>query len=185
VSARTILGAGLFVLATAACATEPRALPTSAQVCGSPKSEAEANKAIVSRLFVDLWDKKNPDAAVSGILAVDLVNHAAVPEAQGAEGVRTITKKLFAAFPDLTNKPIDVIAEGDRVVVRSIVEGTQTGALEFKDPLPATGKHMKIEQLHVYRIKDGKVVEMWMTMDHLERLKQLGLFPSAKKDGAS
>ncbi len=159
------------------CATEARVQPTSADVCGKPKTEAEANKAAVLKMVQDFWEKKNPDSAVGGVYATDLVNHAAIPEAQGAEGMRTIGKKLFAAFPDLSMKVVDVTAEGDRVVLRTILDGTQTGALDFKKPVPATGKHVSIEQIFTYRFKDGKIVETWMTMDHLDMMKQLGTFP--------
>jgi predicted ester cyclase len=181
-TARTIMPVVLLALA-AGCASSPPVSSTT-PTCASVSSEVEANKALVTRYFDEVWNKRNADAALNGILAQDVVNHAAIPEAQGAEGARTITKKLLAAYPDATNKPLDVIAEGDRVVVRSVFEGTQTGALAFKEPLPATGKHVKTEQLHVYRIKNGKIVEMWMTMDHLDVLKQLGLVPP-KKEGAS
>jgi predicted ester cyclase len=168
------------VVALAGCATSSRVEPTSAPVCTTAKSEAEANKALVARFSDEVWAKRNPDAALSGVLAADLVNHAAIPEAQGAEGLRTISRKVLAAFPDLTMKRLDVVAEGDRVVERVLFEGTQTGALEFKQPVPATGKHVRMEQVHTYRIRDGKIVEMWMTMDHLDFMKQLGLVPPPK-----
>ena len=90
---------------------------------------------------------------------------------------------ITAHGPPSTLKPVDVIAEADRVVVRAVFEGTQTGDLAFKQPVPATGKHVRIEQVQTFRIKDGKIVELWMTMDHLDLMKQLGLAPAPK--GAS
>jgi steroid delta-isomerase-like uncharacterized protein len=181
--------AGTLAFTLAGCAAEPRpeprVEPTGAPICAQQKSDAESNKAAVLRLHAELWDKRNPDAAVtSGVLASDVVNHAAIPEAQGAEGMRTITRKLFTAFPDLKQTVVDMTAEGDRVVLRSIMEGTQTAALEFKTPIPATGKHVRVEEVHIMRFKDGKVVEMWMSMDHMDLLKQLGVLPMPKKDGA-
>jgi predicted ester cyclase len=171
--------------ALAGCATEPRVGPTSASICPPPKSDAESNKAAVLRLNAELWDKKNPEAAMNGIFASDLMNHAAIPEAQGAAGMRTISRKLFAAFPDLTFTVTDLIAEGDRVVLRVVFDGTQTGSLDFKPPVPATGKHARVDQVHTFRFKDGKIVESWMTMDHLDLMKQLGLFPTPRREGAS
>jgi steroid delta-isomerase-like uncharacterized protein len=166
--------------------SEPRVEPTAAPLCAPQKSDAESNKAAVLRFQSELWDKHNPDAAVTtGVLATDVVNHGAIPELQGAEGMRRLMKKVQTAFPDSTNKIVDVTAEGDRVVLRTIMEGTHTATLEFKTPIPATGKHVNIEQVHTFRFKDGKVVEMWMSMDHLDLMKQLGAFPPpAKKDGA-
>ena len=134
--------AGALVAMVAGCANgTPVSSTTSA--CATMKSDVEANKALVARYFDEVFNKRNHDA-LDGIVARDLVNHAAIPEAQGAEGLKSIHHKLFAAFPDMTMKPVDVIAEGDRVVVRAIVEGTQTGALEFKERVPATGRHLRI-----------------------------------------
>jgi predicted ester cyclase len=168
--------------ATATGCVESRVEPVNGKSCttaATPTLE-EANKALVERLRVEMWDKRNPDAALSGMVAANLVNHAAIPEAQGAEGLRTIHRKLLAAYPDVTFKPLDVVAEGDRVVVRALMEATQTGTLEFKEPIPATNKHVRIEMVHAYRIKDGKIVEMWMTMDRLDLMRQLGLAPHPK-----
>ncbi len=78
---------------------------------------------------------------------------------------------------------VDVTAEGDRVVLRAIFDGTHTGMLEFKTPMPATGKHVSIEQVFTFRMKDGKIVETWMTMDRLDFQKQLGLYPPPPPKG--
>src|SRR5262249_5675961 len=138
---------------------------------------------LVARFIDDVWGKRNPDA-ISKYVAADLVNHAAIPEAQGAAGLRTIATKLLAAFPDLTMHVTGISVEGDDVVVRNVFEGTHTGNLDFKRPIPATNKHVKIDQVHTYRVKDGKVVEAWMVMDHLDMLTQLGVGPGAAKNGA-
>jgi predicted ester cyclase len=181
-NARMILPVLLLVLGTGCASGTP--ISSTTPTCASVKSEVEVNKALLARYFDEVFKKRNPDA-LDGIVARDLVNHAAIPEAQGLEGLKIIHQKLFAAFPDMTIKPVDVIAEGDRAVVRAIVEGTQTGALEFKERLPATGRHLRIEHVYTYRIKDGRIVEMWMTRDTADFKKQLGLDQPPKKDGAS
>jgi steroid delta-isomerase-like uncharacterized protein len=171
--------AGIFVcaLAAGACAHEPPLQPAAMPVCAPARSPVEANKALTARFFDEVFARKNPDAVMT-LVAPDLVNHAAIPEAQGAEGMRGIVRKLLTAFPDATVSVEDVVAEGDRVVARTIFEGTQTAPLEFKNPLPATGKHARVEHVHTFRIRDGRIVEMWMTMDRLDMLRQLGLLPA-------
>jgi steroid delta-isomerase-like uncharacterized protein len=181
-TARVILPLLLVALAAACAGGTPIASTT--PTCASVKSETDANKALVARYFDEVFNRRSPDA-LDGIVARDLVNHAAIPEAQGVEGLRTIHQKLFAAFPDMTIKPVDLIAEGDRVVVRAIVDGTQTGVLEFKERVPATGRHLHIEHVYTYRIKDGKIVESWMIRDTADFRKQLGLDDAPKKNGAS
>jgi len=116
----------------------------------------EKNKDLVRR-FVAALNRHDSEAALA-LAATDLVNHAAIPEAQGADGMKKLLAKLFKAMPDLTTTCEDVIAEDDRVVCRVRVRGTQTGPLEMtRLPLPASGREMSIEQIHVFRIKDDKV----------------------------
>jgi predicted ester cyclase len=101
---------------------------------------------------------------------------AAIPEAQGRDGfVRTMTK-LREAFPDLSLTVEDVLAEGDRAVLRLTFAGTHRGPLAFaRLPLAATGKSVRMEQIHIVRVADGKIVEHWMAQDALAMFRQLGL----------
>jgi predicted ester cyclase len=154
-NARMILPVVLLPMAVACASSTP--VSSTTPTCASVKSEADVNKALVARYFDEAFNKRNPDA-LDGMVARDLVNHAAITDAQGLGSLKIIHQKLFAAFPDMTITPVDVIAEGDRVVVRAIVEGTQTGVLEFTERVPATGRHLRIEHVYMYRIKDGKIV---------------------------
>jgi predicted ester cyclase len=170
VSGRAVL---VLCVAIAGCAGERPAPVTSRSAEVGQEAEADRNKMLVRRMFEDLWNKKDPDAALL-YFAPDVVNHAAVPSAQGAEGMRTIARKLFAAFPDHATKIEDVVAEKDRVYVRVISEGTHTNPLEFATPVPPSGKHIRMEQVHEFRVQDGKIVETWMTMDKQEFARQSG-----------
>jgi predicted ester cyclase len=171
VSALRIAAVALML---AACSSDPSKPEAKCPTTTAASSQPEANKAVITHLYAEMWDKRNPDASAA-VVAPDLVNHAAIPSAQGAEGFRTIVKKVLVAFPDLTVKPLDVVADGDMVIVRARMEGTHTGTLEFQNPLPPTGKHLRIEQVFGYRLRDGKIVETWMTMDRLDFMQQLGL----------
>jgi predicted ester cyclase len=178
---RTVLLLGLAAFGIAACAGEPReAKSADATSTTTTAARTDSNKALVARSIEEIWDRKNPDA-VPKFFAENLVNHAAIPEAQGASGMRTIVAKLFAAFPDLTMKVSGMAADGDEVIVRVVAEGTQSGPLEFKNPIPATHKHMRIDQVLTFRLKDGHIVETWMVMDRLDLLGQLGVGPGAAK----
>ena len=110
------------------------------------------------------------------LVAEDLVNHAAIPEAQGRAGLRAILSKLLKAFPDVKYEVEDIVAEGDRVVCRATMTGTHTAALEFaRLPLPPTGRSVRITQIHIFRIAGGLVVEHWGCRDDLAMLRQLGV----------
>ena len=81
-------------------------------------------------------------------------------------------KAFFSAFPDLTNKIVDIFAVKDRVIVRVIVSGTHQA--EF-DGIPATGKKSELSAIVIFRLRDGKVVEAFEEGDFLGLYQKLGL----------
>ena len=68
----------------------------------------------------------------------------------------------------------DVVAEGDRVAVRLTSKATQTGMFMG---MPPSGKTYEIEEIHLFRIVDGKVAEHWHQGDFLGMMRQLGALP--------
>jgi steroid delta-isomerase-like uncharacterized protein len=135
------------------------------------------NKDLVRRYMAAL-NSRDAEAAAS-LAAPNLVNHAAIPEAQGAAGMKTIFSKLFKAMPDMSMTCEDIIAEDDKVVCRVRIRGTQTGPFEMsRFPLPASGRETSTEQIHVFRVENGKLAEHWAGRDDIGMLRQLGHLPS-------
>ena len=66
----------------------------------------------------------------------------------------------------------DVIAEGDRVVVRWTNAGTHVG--EFAG-IPPSSRTFTIAGVDIYRVADGKLAEHWHVVDQLSMLTQLGV----------
>jgi predicted ester cyclase len=133
----------------------------------------DKNRDLIRR-FLEAFNRRDVDAA-AGMVAVDLVNHAAVPEAQGRGGLFKIWDKLWAAFPDLAWTSEDLVAEGDRVVCRMRLRGVNSGALRFAlMPLPPTGRAFDGEAIHIFRVADDKIVEQWAQRDEVGMLRQLG-----------
>ena len=89
---------------------------------------------------------------------------------------------MRSSFGDLSYEVEDAIAEDDRVVLRVISRGLQTG--EFM-AFPAIGKELAVKQIHVYRIVDGKVLEHWAVRDDLGQGIQLGFIPGGGPPGAA
>ncbi len=79
-----------------------------------------------------------------------------------------------AAFPNYQLLAEDMIAEGDKVVVRSTFHGTHKGDLMG---IPPTGKEVTMPVMLIYRIADNKIVEHWMQADALGLMQQLGVIP--------
>ncbi len=79
------------------------------------------------------------------------------------------------AFPDLSCTVEDIIAEGQKVMVRFIVRGTHLGTFRG---IPATGKKIEMGGMSLERCAAGKMAEGWHYSDTLGMLQQLGMIPS-------
>jgi predicted ester cyclase len=79
---------------------------------------------------------------------------------------------LHNAFPDLRVKIEDIVAEGDLVAVRARWIGTHRGVLPMI-PVPVTNRAFTLKGMVFWRIRDGKIVERWATMDRLGLQQQL------------
>lgn len=74
------------------------------------------------------------------------------------EGVRIALSGFLAAFPDTRHTIHDLIAEGDRVVLRISAQGTHTGTIHG---IPPTGRTIRNDSIVIYRLAEGKIVERW------------------------
>jgi steroid delta-isomerase-like uncharacterized protein len=80
-------------------------------------------------------------------------------------------KRVFAGLSDVRMTIDDAVAEGDKVVVRLTAHAVQSG--EFMG-MPASGKPYEIQEIHVFRVRDGKIAEHWGQADLLGMMRQLG-----------
>ena len=129
----------------------------------------EENKAVVRR-WIDALNNGNLASGVEEAFAPEHRDGFAGPgQTPGPEGVRQRVSRLLAAFPDLHFTIEDMVAEGDRVVTRFTVRGTQRG--EFQG-IPPTGKQVTFSWVSIARIANGKIVESWSVFDGLGLMKQ-------------
>jgi predicted ester cyclase len=68
-----------------------------------------------------------------------------------------------------------MIAEGDRVATKKTLTGTHTA--EFNG-IPPTGKQVSITYIDILRLRNGKIVEHWLSMDQMGFMQQLGVLPT-------
>jgi steroid delta-isomerase-like uncharacterized protein len=95
--------------------------------------------------------------------------------ATGAEALKEVWRILLRAFPDLHVSVEDVIAEGDKVVARNTVTGTQNGEYMGRPP---SGKPVTYNEIFIFRFVDGRIAETWGVVDVLSQLRQLGVAPA-------
>jgi steroid delta-isomerase-like uncharacterized protein len=131
----------------------------------------EENKAIVRRGIEEGWNKGNL-AVFDELVAADVVHHG--NKTRGLEAFKKTISADMTAFPDCQMTIEDMIAEGDKVVVRYTFRGTQEGELEG---IPPTGNQVIHTGIFICRFKVGKIVEEWENMDELGFLQQLGVIP--------
>ena len=134
----------------------------------------EQNKTIANRLVEEGINKGNL-SLFDELATPDGVDHALPPGfPPGVAGNKQFFTMLRAAFPDFHYVIEDTIAEGDHVVQRVVGHGTMKG--EFLGMQP-TGKHATWSEMHIVRMKNGKIVEHWGNVGQLGMLQQLGLAP--------
>ncbi len=126
----------------------------------------EENKAIVRR-FIEAYNKRNLDL-IDDFVAPDYVDHTNKVD---REGLKQLFNMGLTAFPDWHETIEDIIAEGDKVLVRLAYTGTHTG--EFMRLAP-TGKKITSKTVGIYRVVNGKLAEYWNVTDNVNIFKQIG-----------
>lgn len=134
----------------------------------------EDNKALVRRFIEEVFNGGNL-AAIDEFLAPSEVDHTLPPglppDRSGTEqGIRM----FLQAFPDLHITIDEMIADGDKVVIRYTSRGRQRGPFWVIPPL---GREITVPSYLTCRIAAGKIVEMWGLDDQLGTLQQLGVIP--------
>ena len=139
----------------------------------------EGSKAVVRRV-TEAENTKNYEVLEELIAPIYL--HKTL-KLEGPEGYRQFLKILFKAFPDWHETIEEMIAEGDKVCVRLVIDtGAQTGEMNFMGAtVPPTGNRSTVRSIQIWRIEDGKVVEQESVYDELDLYKQLGLIEPTER----
>ena len=135
------------------------------------RSLTEQNKTLVRR-FVEEHDRRKtlPDE----MCAPSYTLHFQRSPPMDLKGTKGLVEMMYAAFPDARHTLDDLIAEGDKVVMRITIRGTHKGDLMGITP---TGKQVTMSGIDILRIAGGKVAEDWFVMDQLGLMQQIGAVP--------
>jgi steroid delta-isomerase-like uncharacterized protein len=132
------------------------------------------NKAVVEELFERLSDQDLDvidDLCADGFsVEIDLMG--TDESAVGTDGMKAMYEEYYAAFPDLRQDVVELVAEGDAVAVFLLTRGTHRG--EFRG-VPPTGNVVEVEDAGLIRIEDGRIVDLWPLSDMLGLFEQLGV----------
>ena len=139
---------------------------------------AEMNKAVVRRIYDELWNERRLGVAEE-VIAEGGVNYdtGLSPQPFGPEQMKGTVRMVTAGFPDNHHEVEEVIAEGETVAARVTLTGTHEG--EFMG-IPPTGRRIEITEIHLYRVEGGKAVEHRVGRDDLGAMRQLGVIPEPR-----
>jgi predicted ester cyclase len=163
----------LLLLATAAC--QPvQALPAT-QTTATASAEAkleQANKAVVQRFYDEVVNQKHMNV-LDEVFDPHMVAHEL-----GLTPALSNTV-LFTGLPDL-HLTVDLwVIEGDLVTAMVTVSGTHQAEMMGVAP---TGNQVTFSQIDIWRVKDGKITDVWHNFANADILQQIGyqLVPPAK-----
>ena len=129
----------------------------------------EQNKKLVEEI-VDRIFIHQEDAAIDELVSDDFVAHTFGPMPPGREGLREGMKRAGAGVSDAEFTIHDLVAEGDRVAARRTTSAKHTGPFMGIEP---TGRRYSIDEIHIFRLRDGQLIEHWHAFDRASLMAQL------------
>ncbi len=131
------------------------------------KDKAKIDRFVEEVINKDKWEQ------VDEFVDPDAVDHVLPPGLPAnVQGTKQFFTMFRAAFPDFKYTLRETLGEDDLIAQRVTCEGTMMGSFLG---MPATGKRAEWEELHIVRLKNGRIVEHWGNVDQLSMLLQLGL----------
>jgi predicted ester cyclase len=181
---RIALGAALTAIAVGSltvAGSAANAQTTSAQPAGrtaglshdGASGEVWANKAVVEAFIRDVLNGHHGDHAAKYLTADAQWHGGTVGTLAGRDNVTGLMTTVVTSLPDLYAAQQDIFGQGDEVVVRLVVTGTQTGPLLG---IPASGRAVRWDATDIYRLVDGKIAEEWAAEDFTAFLADTGTY---------
>jgi steroid delta-isomerase-like uncharacterized protein len=140
-------------------------------------TEATPERAHITlvRKFFEVGPSRGDLAAADALLHPGFSLHTPLPTpGPGIEAMNTVITTCRAAFHGLNVTIDDIMADADKVTARFTARGVHNG--EFMG-LPPTGKPITMTGIEIFRIKDGKIAELWGEANLMGLMQQLGILP--------
>lgn len=135
----------------------------------STPTTTDQNIAVVKK-YHEIWSTGKVDE-LDEIISPEFQSHFIGGfQYKGIEGAKNSVLETKKAFPDWTENIIEIIAQGDKVVTRYRSTGTH---MDNWDGIEGTGNKVEIEEMSVYHLKNGKIIEQWGFWDEIELKKQM------------
>jgi hypothetical protein len=137
-------------------------------------TEEQTNKEAFLRFHeaVNSRDLERIAAIIDEVVEPEAAVRTPVPtDATAPEAFKQLWAMLLRAFPDLQVTIEDTIAEGDKLVIRNSVSGTNLGEYLGRPP---TGRTVRYDEVFILRFVRGRIAETWGLVDVPSQMRQLG-----------
>lgn len=132
----------------------------------------DENKAIIRRYYEELWNEGRKEL-VDELLSPEITFRGSLgPRARGVEAFKDYMDMVRGSFPDFRNTIEDLIGEGDKVVARLTHHGTHRGG-DVLFGSAAIGQEISYPGISIFRLEDGRIVDVWVVGDVLSLMRQL------------
>ena len=132
-----------------------------------------SNSEIVREYTERVFNEHNPDLSIEYFTPEVKWHGGLLGTVEGAENVAGMLRGFIGALPDLHATEQDMVAAGDTVAVRYVVEATHEGNLLGIAP---TGRRVRWDAVDIYRLADGMIVEEWASDDFAAILHHVGAY---------
>jgi steroid delta-isomerase-like uncharacterized protein len=140
---------------------------------------AADNKAIVRRLYEEVWNRRKLEVVNELISPSHALQGPTIfGSSIGPEAYKHQVSNLLEAYPDLRWAIEDIIAEKDKVVACWTYSGTHRG--DYMG-VPATNKKVSVGGMTIHHIAGGKIIDSHTNWDALGLMRQLGAVPALEK----
>ena len=129
--------------------------------------DIEKNKDLIRR-WID-FSNTGFIGSLDDFIAEDYIGHLGAVTMDRNE-LERLERAFCQAFPDAYHAVEDLIAEGDRVVLRTTARATHRAEFEG---IARTDRAVEFTGLVVYRIRNGKIAESWGEIDFLRLIREL------------
>lgn len=133
----------------------------------------EDGKDLIRRYHEQLWGDGDP-AAIDEFWDPGAVVHLTGFDSTAVDAVREDVTRYFAAFDHVQTTIEDLLADGDKVVLRWVTAGNHVGPY---GAVAATGKRITMRGVDILRVREDRIVECWSMWDGLDVFDQLGVLP--------
>ena len=146
---------------------------TSAQPAATSQPAANGNVCVVDAFIHEVVDGHDGSATSSLVTSNVSWHGGTLGDVSGSANVQGLFTSIVTALPDLHSTVYDVVAQGNEVVVRQVITGTQKGAIIG---IPASGKTVSWNAVDLFVLSNGKISQIWAGDDWTAILYDTGTY---------